>query len=948
MSAQPRFFLDSRSSLADLTTTGGGKAKNLAKLTQLEIPVPEWFCISTTAFDAFAKLNGLDALIAAAAQVARGDLARYSADLETEFLKGKLPEELITALRSELQRIGPQNLLAVRSSGLDEDSADNSFAGQFSSYMFQRGEEQVFESLKKCWASGFSERALSYRIERKIDLSRIRVGVVIQKMVNASAAGVGFSRNPMKPLDRETLILSSVWGLGEGLVSGELDADHFEVNRSTLAAHSQLVPKEFALRQGNRGGLRKEAVAPADQARSSLSDAQIQELAKTCMLLEEKLGSPQDCEWAYEADRLYLLQTRPITSLPPESFYSAAINGEDAILWDNSNIIESFCGVTSPLTFSHVSRAYRQVYLQFCEVMGVPEDLVSSHESTFRNMLGLIRGRIYYNLGSWYQLLFLFPGTSSSKSFMETMMGVKQGLKPEIAKLFDFTKNPPKYSAWKKTRLIVLTILRIFRIQKIIHDFKTEVGAIDAVARKQDFEALSFQKQMDYYHYLEKEILYRWKAPIISDTRCMVFFGLLKALTQKWLAPKAGMASDIGASLQNDLLCGQGDLASTEPTRALMKIAGKIDLGNAEVRSWMLKTSPQEIWKQLKVGKPPEYDQIRALFQDFLDKYGFRCMNELKFEEIDLHEDPSFAIEAVLGFVRLKNYSIEAMETREKAIRQKAEAVMRAHLSGPKLWFYEFILDKARIAVRDREDLRFMRTNSFGVTRRIFRAMGVNLHKLGVLEHPRDVFYLTMDEMMAFNEGRSLTLNFKPLVAIRKAEFAEYERTPSPPDRFITQGIAGMYLRSPQILAEVDLLKSDLVVSDDPNVLLGTSCCPGVVEGIVRVIRVPADAEGLNGEIIVTERTDPGWVPLFPSSSGLLIERGSLLSHSAVVARELGIPTIVGISGGLLKKLKSGMRVRMDAGRGEVRFLTDEKGNPLPVSKVAEPQAAQANQEALT
>jgi pyruvate,water dikinase len=178
-----------------------------------------------------------------------------------------------------------------------------------------------------------------------------------------------------------------------------------------------------------------------------------------------------------------------------------------------------------------------------------------------------------------------------------------------------------------------------------------------------------------------------------------------------------------------------------------------------------------------------------------------------------------------------------------------------------------------------------------------------------------------MDEILAFNEGRSLALDFHKLVEIRKEEFQEFKDTPPPPDRFITLGSSGMYLRDPRILADADLLGTGSVPSTAPNVLMGTPCCPGIVEGVVRVARTLADAAGLNGEILVTERTDPGWVPLFPLAAGLLIERGSLLSHSAVVARELGISTIIGISGGLMNRLSTGQRVRMDAGRGELRIL---------------------------
>jgi pyruvate,water dikinase len=908
------WILHAHEPVSEFTLAGGGKAAALARLSQLGLNVPGWFCVNARAFDRFVSANGLEQEIALPSDLSKDSLAGLATHLERRFALGVVPVEIVDSIVKALQAIGAdsQSYVAVRSSGVDEDSARHSFAGQFSSYLFRKGDAQILESLKHCWASGFAERALAYRIAKGIDLTRIRMGVIVQRMVDAESSGVAFSRDPVRPLDRNTVMVGSVWGLGEGLVSGELDADHFVIHRETRQIRSHVVGKEYALRRGVQGGLRKERLPETQRAVPSLTEAQVREVAGLCVELERSLGAPQDCEWAYAGGSLFLLQTRPITSRPPASFYDARINGDRPTLWDNSNIIESFCGVTSPLTFSHASRAYRQVYMQFCEVMGVPRRIVLDHEHVFRNMLGLIRGRIYYNLGCWYQMLFLFPGAASSKGFMETMMGVKQRLEPGLARLFDFTSNPPRYAAWRKARLFALTLVRIFRIESIVNDFKNQVGAVYEKSRRENFETLSLQEQIDYYHWLEKEVLFRWKAPIISDTRCMVFFGILDALTRKWLG-----AGNRGASLQADLLSGQGDLPSTEPTRALMRIATAIDLGDPEFRLWFTSTPPRELWARLPVRSPG----VHSMYLEFLDKYGFRCANELKLEETDLHEDPTFAIDAVATFVRTKNYSIDAVEVRRRAIRADSEKIVQEELSGFRLRVYNFILGRARIAVRDREDLRFIRTNTFGVTRRLFRAIGVNLHKLGLIAGPRDVFFLTMDEILAFNEGRSLALDFHKLVEIRKEEFQEFKDTPPPPDRFITLGSSGMYLRDPRILADADLLGTGSVPSTAPNVLMGTPCCPGIVEGVVRVARTLADAAGLNGEILVTERTDPGWVPLFPLAAGLLIERGSLLSHSAVVARELGISTIIGISGGLMNRLSTGQRVRMDAGRGELRIL---------------------------
>ncbi len=317
-------------------------------------------------------------------------------------------------------------------------------------------------------------------------------------------------------------------------------------------------------------------------------------------------------------------------------------------------------------------------------------------------------------------------------------------------------------------------------------------------------------------------------------------------------------------------------------------------------------------------GRWPE---LKARIDDYLDQFGFRCVNELKLEEKDLHEDPSFIINAIASYVRSRTYDIGALEERERTIRADAEAKVDERLRGLKRVAFNWILRHARAAVMRRENLRFARTKMFGIARHLFRAMGRQLTRLGVIDEERDIFYLTVEEIIGFIEGRPTTVKLGGLIALRKREFAEYRQSAPPPDRFLTYGAAGASIALPQVLMDADLLRSEGMETEEPDVFYGTPCCPGVVEGTVRVAESSADAEGIDQEILVTARTDPGWVPLYPSCSALLIERGSLLSHSAVVARELGLPTIVGIPGGLMKRLSTGQRVRIDAGRGEVRIL---------------------------
>jgi phosphohistidine swiveling domain-containing protein len=887
----------------------GGKARNLAFLSQQKFPVPPWFALGRAALEAFLDQHQFSRLIERAAPT-----EAFEAEVLAAFLEKPLPEDVLQALRAALQEHGFQNeFLAVRSSGLAEDGGAQSFAGQYSSFLFQKGEAAIVDSIKRCWASAFSHRVLHYRQQNRLDIRDSAMGVVIQRMLHAERAGVMFTRHPIKVLDRDKILISAVFGAGEGLVSGLLAADSFELSRATGKVEQEIATKTEALEIHPNGGLQKVALPPEKQTAASLSAAQIQKLGVLADQVESKAGRPQDIEWVFEKDELYLVQTRPITNLPPDVYYQAYEKQLQPFLWDNSNIIESYSGVTSPLTFSFASRAYNQVYIQFLDVMGVPKKLVDEMAPTFRNLLGLLRGRIYYNLANWYELVLALPGTSSNKTFMETMMGVKQGLSPELQKIFDGIRAAPEYGLVDKIKLLAKTWHRFRNIDDIIANFFRDFNKVYHEARAVDMRAMTLSEQMDYYFHLENSFLKKWQAPIINDYLCMIFFGLLKKLTAQWIQ---GADTE---SLQNDLLCGEGGLDSTEPTKFLLRLAKRIDAGDPAFKTWFTSTPVDAVITGLR----STYKDTPAAkdFAEFLDRFGFRCVNELKLEEPDLHDDPSFVVHSLVSYIRMGSFQTEDMEAREREIRQKAEAIVDQNLRGWKRRVYNFVLREARRAVKNRENLRFARTKSFGLTRHLFRAMGSQLVAAGLLQDERDVFYLSIDELIAFVEGRGLTTRLGEIVAIRKAEFDEYRRTPSPPERFISYGAVGFSLAWPSVLMEADLLRSLQQIGDDPSKLYGTPCCPGVVEGTVRVVETLADAAGINGDILVTSRTDPGWVPLFPSCSGLLIERGSLLSHSAVVARELGLPTIVGVNGGLMKRLKTGDRVRIDAGKGEITIL---------------------------
>ncbi len=328
------------------------------------------------------------------------------------------------------------------------------------------------------------------------------------------------------------------------------------------------------------------------------------------------------------------------------------------------------------------------------------------------------------------------------------------------------------------------------------------------------------------------------------------------------------------------------------------------------------------------IESTPSSDALEALNQsphkefyaqvlDYIDRFGFRCMNEMKLEEIDLYTDPSYLFTCLKNYLRSGTTDLESFEKREKALRKGAEEKVFSHLSGFKKLIYRWSLKHARKAVKNRENTRFARTRIYGVARSMFQAIGSDFASRGLLEDARDIFFLTLEEIYGVFQGTLTSFDLRGLVDLRKQSYKRFEDE-EPKARVTTRG--PVYWTNPLLVGEDD---EAAPMELDPDAdLQGLPCCPGIVEGVVKVVMSPQDDLELNGEILVTPRTDPGWVPLYPSVSALLVERGSLLSHSAIVAREMGLPAVVAIKG-LTKTLKTGMRVRIDGKRGSVKILSE-------------------------
>ncbi|MEP7209909.1 MAG: PEP/pyruvate-binding domain-containing protein [Alphaproteobacteria bacterium] len=809
---------------AQSAAIAGGKGAALAKLAA-SFPVPAFFVIPAEAFDD----TGL----------------RPEAKLAVDQARVALGA-------------GP---FAVRSSGRDEDGADSAHAGQFETEL-NVASADVVAAAHRVWKSGFSETLAQYRKAKGLSGAPQPPAVVVQKMVQAKAAGVAFSADPVSG-DRAIVIISAVEALADKLVGGEADGDSYRIDASGRTLDAQLVG----------------AVAV-------LTETQRADVAALARKAAAHFGSPQDIEWAFDDAGLHMLQSRPITTLTP----SAPASADDVTIWDNSNIVESYPGVTSPLTFSFARYVYSNVYQSFSKLMGVSGHAVEDHRAVFENMLGRIDGRIYYNLLNWYRALALFPGFKANRAFMEGMMGVSEALPQQMADAI----APPTHNAGVRL-LDNLDLVRVglglawhqVLIKGTIANFYRRLNAALATPDA-TIDAMDATRLTAEYRKLEQQLLARWDAPLVNDFLCMIAFGAAQAAMKKW-------AGDDGVAFLSAQLIGQGNIISAEPARLIRKMGA------------MVADKPVVI-RRLATGDRSAIDaspELRTAFDGYVAKFGDRCTQELKLESRTLHEDPGQVLMAIAAAAAPRERQAETGNAQSLAvlIPQPMKRQLAALLLG---W--------AGARVRDRENLRFERTRLFGRVRRIFLAIGARLTEAGALSAPRDVFNLTVEELLGAVEGASITGDLKGLAALRESEMKASLARPDPPERFSIRGA--------QSIGAANLKAQPIAASSETSeTRKGLACCKGVVTAKVRVIEDPRVEALGSGEILVARHTDPGWIAVFANAAGVIAERGSLLSHSAIVAREMGVPCVVSLKG-VTQWLKTGDTVRLDGGAGTVERVS--------------------------
>jgi len=882
----------------------GKKAQNLLELAAAGFNVPHFSVITNRYFkevilkeiEMYNQEAGNNDEIKDWNAVFSGNTERKIENIIRIIKNHKIKEEFEKEIENALNE---ESYYAVRSSSIEEDSSNFSFAGQFETYLYVK-KENMLEKIKEVWISSFSNHVMKYRKEGKINNEINVPAVIIQEMVNSEKSGVGFSVNPVNN-NYDEVVISGTYGLGTSIVDGDENGDLFIYNKKTKEIKKEIRTKK--IRQVLDFENKKIKTEEINIEEEILNDSEVCELGENIINIEKYYGKPQDMEWAFEKEKLYILQSRPITTLEKTSKKTY-----NTIIWDNSNIVESYPEITLPLTFSFIRKAYSDVYKRFSEITGVPAKVVESYQDVYDNMLGLLKGRVYYNLINWYKLLMLFPNSKGNSKFMEQMMGVKKELSEENlnenlleaeGKMTGFEKFRNKLEKYKAGFTL---FMNMFLIEKKAEKFYKIIDE-NLNGKNSDLSNKNIKELKKYYKFLENKFLKNWEIPIINDFLVMVWFGLSKKMAEKYI-------KDDFEKAHNTLIAQEGNsMISVEPSKYIKKMSLMIKNDKSlkdEIRNIINKNEKSLI----EIFKLTQNAEFNSTLNEYMEKFGDRTVHELKLEAPTLREEPLFLIKMIYSLSITENVQEHA---KRNILEEQKKIYDSLKINPIKKYLLKKTLFYAKKFIRLRENLRYERTKVFGTVRKIMKKMGVHLKNNNLINNEKDVFYLTVDEIFGLVNGSIIDVDLKKLIELRKEEYKKYETEAILPDRFLTRGFLGENFYYEDLAGNSQL---------DENTLQGTGCSKGIVKGKVKIVLNPMDTQVEDGDIIITKSTDPSWVMVFPLLKGLIVEKGSLLSHSAIISREMNIPAIVGVQGAT-SILKTGDMVQFDGSTGIIKKLND-------------------------
>ncbi len=887
--------------------TLGAKAARLRDLAERGLPVPPWIVLTTEAPRAV-LVPVEDEINAIMDEVPRGDAgaAREASERIACLVRGApWPRVLQYELREELRGLRADSGFAVRSSAAGEDGTRSSHAGQLTSLLYVHVDD-VESAVRACWASAWTDRAILYRQARRLPAAGLAIAVIIQEMVESRAAGVAFTADPLTGSPAEFVVAG--YGLGDGIVSDQVETDEF-VRRSAGGGWHATVRRKTRRSVRHSGGEPGTEIGPVPaeiQDHPAVTPEELDTLGAYLLQIERAAGRAQDVEWAIDrGGAFFILQARPITASP---------DGRLA-LWDDGNIGESYPGITLPLTYSYVRLAYERVFTRALRQVGVPRKTIERASTSLGQLVGTIGGRLYLNVLELYRLYALVPGLEPAVRRWEGAFGVRAGdgelrLSDGVPAVPDReggrSRFPWRGLATLRTRSILA--LRFLTRGRDVRRLKLRMT--ESLRRLEDVPLadLCFEDLLERFEEIQLRCLDDWALVLFNDLYATYFTDRLARLCIERASADGRSAS--APDLHHRLLRGEARMESVAPLRSVLALAYEARKRPDVASPLRARRPDKEIWSEIVAS--PSAEAFRAMATRHIRDHGHRVTDELKFEATSLHEEPWTLVSILRNYLDL-GLEPEAMARRDRELRAAAEREYRRRFRRHPLreWHALWVLDGARRSVTDRENLALVRTRAHALLRRLFRAMGDSLAREGALSRADDIFYLRIEELQAYTRGGLPECGLDGLVTLRRARYAGYEGL-EPRHRILCRG--SVYRRWPPARPEPPVPRER---SADNATLRGLPCSAGRVRGVARVIRAASAGERVDGEILVAPVTDPGWMFLMLAAKGLIVERGSVLSHTAIIGRELGIPTIVAVEGAT-DRIKTGDEIDMDGSTGTV------------------------------
>lgn len=874
-----------RQSAVDLC---GGKAANLGELIGAGFPVPDGFCITTLAYAKAADEARLAPVVAAIADTpptAVDALEKLAAKARLTLLDAPVPGSLAGACAEAYRALGAGAHVAVRSSATAEDLPDASFAGQQDTFLHVVGEAAVLDAIRRCWASLWTDRAVVYRAKNHIDPRSVRLAVVVQRMVESAVAGVLFTADPVTG-KRGRAVIDAAPGLGEAVVSGAVNPDHFEVDsRSSVIESRRPGDKRVRIVPVPEGGTRRE-LGPDRSAEACLSDAEILDLARLGSRVEAHYGAPQDIEWALDAGRaIWLVQSRPITTLFPLPGGERAAEGP-AKLYLNFNVAQ---GVFQPFT-PMGRQMWRVITAGISARAGFPYD----DPERGPEALQVAGARLFVDLTDFVTtdlgrraLSFAFPRMEArSAEMLETLFEDPRFAEVPASR---WTLLRRLGRAFARTRL-PLTLLRYWAspydaasLCRAAGDRALSLGDVPEGATPE--EKLAAARRV-----LEEGPGVMIPVIVPAFVGGMLAWVLSKKLLEG-IATPAEMETTFRALRHNP---------TTEMDLALWGLAVRLR-DDPESLSVLRSIAPSELSARCLRGTLPLALQRGA--EEFLERYGARGVAEIDIGVPRWRDDPTHILGALANYVAHPESAV-APDEQFARVEREAESMVeslveRARERDPlRADLARFALSRMRELAGLREAPKFYAVRLIGRARKLLVDVGRSLVARGRLDDAEDVFMLDLGEVRSALEGADV----RPLLGPRRAEMAREASRKNLPRLLISDGTEPVPARAR---------------SSSPDRLTGTPASTGRVTAPARVILDPNGARLERGEILVAPSTDPGWTPLFLTAGGLVMEMGGAMSHGAVVAREYGIPAVVGVPGAT-ERIETGDLLTVDGAAGTV------------------------------